>query len=182
MRVVQLKATRFSSPIGELTLIGRRGALYRVDLPQTEPEMRMDWLRTYVAESATLSWDDEAFRGWKARFHRYFSGRSESFTGTIDLRGSSFQVDVLRALMEVPYGHTISYGALAARAGHSGATQAVGQAVHANPLAIVVPCHRVIGADGNLVGYAAGLDSKRYLLTIEDALKQGDLFAASSKR
>ena len=96
----------------------------------------------------------------------YFSGQQPGFTPLIKLHGTDFQRRVWQALMEIPYGQTTTYGELARRIGcHS--AQAIGQAVGRNPIAIIIPCHRVIGSDGSLTGYAYGVDCKKYLLDLE---------------
>ena len=96
----------------------------------------------------------------------YFSGRQPDFLPPIKLFGTDFQRRVWQALLEIPYGQTIAYGDLARRIGCRSA-QAVGQAVGKNPIAIIIPCHRVIGSDGSLTGYAYGIEKKRYLLQLE---------------
>jgi methylated-DNA-[protein]-cysteine S-methyltransferase len=97
----------------------------------------------------------------------YFQGRLTQFTVKLVPQGTPFQLDVLRALQEVPYGETISYGELAQRIGRPKASRAVGAANARNPLPIVIPCHRVIGSDGSLVGFGGGLEIKRKLLDLE---------------
>jgi len=99
----------------------------------------------------------------------YFQGRLRQFTLKLAPRGTAFQLEVLRALQEVPYGETISYGELAKRMGRPKASRAVGAANARNPLPIVIPCHRVIGSDGSLVGFGGGLDIKQKLLDLEKA-------------
>jgi len=99
----------------------------------------------------------------------YFAGRRRRFDLPLDLRGTSFQLAVWRALQGIPYGRTASYGDLARQIGRPQAMRAVGTANHRNPIGIVVPCHRVIGSDGTLTGYAAGLDIKKNLLRFEAA-------------
>ncbi len=96
----------------------------------------------------------------------YFSGRQPDLIPPIKLVGTDFQCRVWQALLEIPYGQTISYGELARRIGCRSA-QAVGQAVGRNPIAIIVPCHRVVGSGGSLTGYAYGIDKKQYLLQLE---------------
>lgn len=106
----------------------------------------------------------------------YFDGSPAPFNLPLDLRGSEFELRVWRALLEIPRGRTCSYGELAARLGQPGASRAVGLANGRNRIAIIVPCHRVIGADGSLVGYGGGQARKAHLLRLEGALG-GDLFA-----
>lgn len=102
----------------------------------------------------------------------YFAGARESFDLDLDLRVTPFHREVLDELARVPYGTTTTYARLAASVGRPAASRAVGRAMHTNPLAIVLPCHRVLGADGSLTGYAGGLDVKRRLLELEGALGQ----------
>lgn len=92
------------------------------------------------------------------------------FRVPIDAEGTEFERRVWKALRAIPYGRTTTYGAIAARLGRPGAARAVGLANGRNPVAIIVPCHRVIGADGRLVGYGGGVERKRYLLELEGAL------------
>jgi methylated-DNA-[protein]-cysteine S-methyltransferase len=99
----------------------------------------------------------------------YFGGGTAPFSLPLDLRGTAFQVRVWTALMEIPYGETTSYGEVSARLGGRTAARAVGAAVGRNPVSIIVPCHRVLGAGGALTGYAGGLDRKRALLALEGA-------------
>lgn len=99
----------------------------------------------------------------------YFAGRRTAFSVPLSMHGTPFQTEVWAALRAIPYGETRSYGALAAQIGRPRACRAVGMANHVNPLPIFVPCHRVVGADGRLTGYAGGLDVKKYLLELEGA-------------
>ncbi len=100
----------------------------------------------------------------------YFRGSLTKFTVPLDLRGGAFEVSVWRALLEVPFGRTTTYGAIANRIGRPGAARAVGLANSRNPIAIAVPCHRIVGSDGRLVGYGGGLDRKKALLEHEGGL------------
>jgi methylated-DNA-[protein]-cysteine S-methyltransferase len=99
----------------------------------------------------------------------YFAGRRQAFDLTLDLRVAPFNEQVLHELARVPYGRTETYGGLAAKVGHPRAARAVGTVMNRNPIAIVLPCHRIIGANGSLTGYAGGLDRKRTLLELEGA-------------
>jgi O-6-methylguanine DNA methyltransferase len=100
----------------------------------------------------------------------YFSGKRREFTFPLDLRGTDFQLACWRALLAIPYGETRSYADIARSVGKPNAFRAVGMANNSNPIAIVVPCHRVIASDGKLCGYGGGLDLKRKLLELEGAL------------
>ena len=100
----------------------------------------------------------------------YFAGRLREFTVPLDLRGTDFQMRCWRALLDIPYGQAIAYRELARRVGSPRGFRAVGMANHDNPVAIIVPCHRVIASDGSLGGYGGGLDLKRALLEMEGVL------------
>ena len=101
----------------------------------------------------------------------YFDGTLKVFDLPLDLRGTNFQKRVWKLLLEIPFGETRTYGDLARTLGNAGASQAVGAANGKNPVAIVVPCHRVIGASGHLTGYAGGMDKKKFLLTHEGVIQ-----------
>ena len=103
----------------------------------------------------------------------YFEGKRRVFPLPLDLRGTPFQLRVWNELLRIPYGSTVSYGEVARRIGNPRASQAVGAAVGRNPVPIVVPCHRVIGQDGSLVGFAGGLATKAKLLELEGGVREG---------
>jgi methylated-DNA-[protein]-cysteine S-methyltransferase len=116
-----------------------------------------------------IDWkEDQPYLGEPIRqLELYFQGRLRQFSLKLAPQGTPFQLSVLRALQDVPYGATISYGELAQRIGRPKASRAVGGANARNPLPIVIPCHRVIGSDGSLVGFGGGLEIKRKLLDLE---------------
>lgn len=105
------------------------------------------------------------------QLQEYFAGQRKEFDLPIKMQGTEFQKKVWQALQEIPYGEVSSYGKLAEKIGNSKACRAVGMVNHRNPIAIVVPCHRVIGSNGKLVGYAGGLDKKEWLLAMEKKYK-----------
>ena len=147
-----------SSPVGELLLVGREDALaglYMVDGPRPRRVAR-DWRRADVPFAAAVE-----------QLDTYFAGERTTFDLPMDLSGTAFQQSVWRALCDIGHGETESYGALAARLGPAVSPRAVGTANGQNPISIVIPCHRVIGADGSLVGYGGGLERKRLLLELE---------------
>jgi methylated-DNA-[protein]-cysteine S-methyltransferase len=125
-------------------------------------------------------WRHEAarFPGVTRELAEYFAGERRAFSVPLAMEGSEFQRSVWRALLAIPYGETISYGELARRVGN--VARAVGLANGANPLPIIVPCHRVIGADGSLTGFGGGLAIKRALLELEGAACVSDLFSRAS--
>jgi O-6-methylguanine DNA methyltransferase len=99
----------------------------------------------------------------------YFNGQRQDFDVPVTLEGTAFQQDIWQALLDIPYGHTLSYGELGAAAGHPGSARAVGGAVGANPIPIIVPCHRVMGANGAITGYSggSGIATKQWLIEKE---------------
>jgi|SRR5215211_1573555 len=144
------------TPIGELQLTADDdGALTGVNLPGCHADPRL-WIR-----------DDDALRAARTQLTEYFGGERTAFELPLRPGGGAFQLRVWEALRAIPYGETTSYGALARALGAPGAARAVGAANGANPIAIVVPCHRVVGASGALTGYAGGLACKRALLDLE---------------
>lgn len=101
----------------------------------------------------------------------YFTGKQKNFTVPLNPKGTVFQKKVWKALCEIPYGETTSYGELARKVGSPKGYRAVGMANHCNPIGILIPCHRAVGASGSLTGYAGGLDKKRFLLELESKWK-----------
>ncbi len=153
--------TRVSSPFGKITLLTYDGeALGGLWLASQNPQIH----------DAEFSNAPEIFRRTEGWLKRYFAG-GKPICEEIprDLHGTAFQQRVWERLCEIPYGATVSYGQIATEIGCRSA-QAVGQAVGRNPVSIIVPCHRVIGRDGSLTGYAGGLEYKRELLKLEGIL------------
>ncbi|BBX95690.1 methylated-DNA--[protein]-cysteine S-methyltransferase [Mycobacterium lacus] len=145
------------SPIGPLTLAGRGSVLTNLRMvDQSYEPSRVGW-----------SPDDAAFADAVDQLSAYFAGELTEFDVELDLRGTEFQQRVWEALQTIPYGETRSYGEIAEQIGAPGAARAVGLANGHNPVAIIVPCHRVIGSSGSLVGYGGGLDRKQALLELE---------------
>lgn len=152
--------TTVESPLGPLTMVARGARLVSLEM-QGQAHAR----EVPIAAVA----DDRAFSSIATQLEEYFAGHRKHFDIELGLEGSTFQLRVWEELSRIPYGHTISYGQLAARVGRPGAARAVGLANGRNPVAIIVPCHRVIGADGNLTGYGGGLWRKEFLLGLEGA-------------
>ena len=111
--------------------------------------------------------DDDSFGSVRAQLDEYFAGSRKSFDTDLDLRGTEWELGVWQALVRIPYGETRSYGEIAREVCTVRAARAVGLANGRNPVAIIVPCHRVVGADGRLTGFGGGLDRKRSLLDLE---------------
>jgi len=145
------------SPIGPLALAGRGRVLTHLRmLNQTYEPDRADWVR-----------DDRSFPDAVDQLDAYFAGKRTDFDLELNMVGSEFQRRVWQALLTIPYGETRSYGQIAEQIGASGAARAVGLANGHNPIAIIVPCHRVVRTGGGLGGYGGGLDAKRALLDLE---------------
>ncbi len=150
--------TNLESPIGLLRLTARDGEL--TGLYMEEHRHAPALLDNLVAESAWFS--DIA-----TQLRSYFSGDLTTFDVPMQLVGTTFQCSVWKQLSAIPYGETISYGELARRIGNPNASRAVGLANGRNPISIIVPCHRVIGANGSLTGYGGGMERKSWLLQHE---------------
>jgi methylated-DNA-[protein]-cysteine S-methyltransferase len=148
-----------STHIGDLTLfVDDDGAITRLDFGARAAAPATDG----AAPSAGEALDTAA-----AQLREYFAGERSAFDLPLRARGNAFEQLVWAELARIPYGETASYAEIARRIGRPGAARAVGRANARNPIAIVVPCHRVIGSDGSLTGYAGGLDRKRALLALE---------------
>ena len=159
---------RLDSPVGPLfAAVDGEGALVRLTFLDSPDDEAAEIARLEALDGAPPQPSAERCRGVGAQLAEYFAGRRRGFDLPLAPRGTDFQRAVWSELVRVPYGRTISYGELASRVGRSGASRAVGGANNRNPLPIVVPCHRVIGADGSLTGYGGGLDRKRALLALE---------------
>ena len=150
--------TKVDSPIGELLLTGDGSALHGLHMQEGRRPMRIhpDWIRA-----------EEPFARARTQLAEYFDGRRREFDLPLAPWGTPFQLRVWHALRGIPYGRTASYGEIARQVGVPSAPRAVGVANGLNPIAVVVPCHRVIGADGSLTGYGGGLERKRLLLDLE---------------
>ena len=150
--------TTFDSPIGELLLAGDGTSLHGLYMQEG---------RTSIEPGAGWKKAAEPFTPVRDQLDEYFEGRRTAFDLRLTMAGTAFQRRVWSALQEIPYGESISYGELARRIGIPSASRAVGTANGLNPIAVIVPCHRVIGADGSLTGYGGGLERKRFLLDLE---------------
>jgi methylated-DNA-[protein]-cysteine S-methyltransferase len=154
--------SKLDSPVGPLIIgVSERGlTLLEFDRGNFPPKKS----RGVWTESG------EATRNYVRELNEYFSGKRREFTFSLDLRGTPFQLECWRALLRIPYGETCTYADLARAVGRPQAYRAVGMANNRNPIAIVVPCHRVIASDGSLCGYGGGLAVKQKLLELEGAL------------
>jgi methylated-DNA-[protein]-cysteine S-methyltransferase len=146
------------SPVGPLLLRGTGEALTGMYMQKQRyrPPLPENYIR-----------DDKLFRSAREQLSAYFAGELQTFKLTLAPEGTPFQKIVWKALLEIPFGTMESYGLLAKRIGHDGAARAVGLANGHNPIGIIIPCHRVIGADGSLTGYGGGIERKQWLLQHE---------------
>jgi O-6-methylguanine DNA methyltransferase len=169
-----LHSTVFNSPIGPLFLVASDRGLVALEFDTRLPgqqtirpnprDLRTENNTVKFVESA------DALRPYVQELKEYFAGQRREFSFPLDLRGTDFQIACWRALLKIPYGETRTYADIARSVGSPQGFRAVGMANNRNPIAIVVPCHRVIASDGTLCGYGGGLDVKRKLLVLEGAL------------
>lgn len=150
---------RTPSPVGPLLLAASTKGLVRLEFEARMQKLNPD--ATQLRESKL------ALAPYLRELNDYFAGKRREFSLPLDLRGTGFQLACWRALLEIPYGETRSYRDMAQAIGHPHAYRAVGMSNNRNPIAIVVPCHRVIASSGSLCGYGGGLDIKRKLLELE---------------
>ena len=150
--------TYLDTPIGQLLLVGDQHTLRELGFPDGPKRRR-----------AEPDWElaDTAFAEAKSQLNDYFAGSLQDFSLAIEPTGTPFQLSVLDELQKIPYGETVSYGEIAARLGKPKAMRAVGAANGRNPIPVIIPCHRVIGANGKLTGFGGGLPTKEALLKIE---------------
>jgi len=168
VRAVAVSSATLDTPLGALQLFATERGLLAVGLPGVAREAIEAYLRRALRRVAIVD-DDAPLRAALAQLAEYFAGARRSFDLRLDPRGTPFQRAVWDAVAAIPYGETRSYGELARALGRPAAARAVGAANGANPLAPIIPCHRVVGADGGLTGYGGGLAMKRHLLDLERA-------------
>jgi methylated-DNA-[protein]-cysteine S-methyltransferase len=158
--LVDVRYDLVDSPVGELFVAATDRGLCRIAYFPDRAEDEV--ARTFGRRLLRMPLDEV-----RRELDEYFEGKRYDFDLPLDLRVAPFHTDVLRELARVPYGQTTTYGALAAQSGHPKAARAVGTVMNRNPIPIVLPCHRVVGASGALVGYAGGLERKIQLLQLE---------------
>ncbi|TSD78440.1 methylated-DNA--[protein]-cysteine S-methyltransferase [Pseudomonas sp. KBS0710] len=149
------------SPVGQLTLVARNGKLNAI-LWETERANRVRLGELHQADDSPVLLEAER------QLREYFNGTRNQFDLELNFDGTDFQKQVWQALLTIPFGETRSYSQIARQIGNPKAVRAVGAANGRNPISIIAPCHRVIGASGGLTGFAGGLEAKQYLLALED--------------
>ncbi|MFQ5996611.1 MAG: methylated-DNA--[protein]-cysteine S-methyltransferase [Dehalococcoidales bacterium] len=155
--------SRYQSPLGTYILASSQRGVVCI-----EPETHMViYLARWEKDGIQIRDGNGHNQKAATELDAYFAGNLRQFSVSLDLRGTEFQCQVWELLQRIPYGETRSYGQIASALGRPTASRAVGRATGTNPIAIIVPCHRVIGANGELVGYGGGLDKKQALLDLE---------------
>ncbi len=152
--------TQMKSPVGNITLVADKGNLCAIYFPNQKPDKNKFPLLERKDNSRVL-------KSAVKQLGAYFSGKAQMFDVPLKPVGTDFQEGVWKALRSIKYGKTVSYGDIAKKIGNPKAVRAVGSAIGKNPLSIIVPCHRVIGSNGQLTGFAGGLKTKEYLLNLE---------------
>jgi methylated-DNA-[protein]-cysteine S-methyltransferase len=165
----KIYCTSFDSKIGTIYIASTDKGVCKICIPKETKRDFFSWLSSNFNEDDVV---DNKSRNKEVidQLTRYFNGKLAKFSIPVDLLGTSFQLRVWKELRNIPYGTTISYKQLARRAGVPRGFQAVGRANGENPVPIIIPCHRVIGTDGSLTGYAAGIKTKEFLLRAEGAI------------
>src|SRR5258705_798696 len=161
--------TSFDSRIGRIYVASTERGVCKISVPRETRKDFFEWLKEHCDVENVL---DNRARNKEVidQLTRYFNGKLAKFTCSVDLIGTPFQIRIWKELSKIPYGTTITYKHLAKRVSAPKAFQAVGPANGAHPLPIIVPCHRVLGTDGALVGYSCGIKTKEFLLRLEGAI------------
>jgi methylated-DNA-[protein]-cysteine S-methyltransferase len=163
---VDLVQTQIGSPVGELTLVASKD--YLMVLTWGDAKSQSTRVAELIGQASMCTPSEQPLLGESVRqLEEYFRGSRQEFDLPLRPRGTPFQMAAWQVLREIPYGETINYARQAERAGSPKGSRAVGSANGRNPIAIVIPCHRVIGADGSLTGFGGGIDTKRWLLDHE---------------
>ena len=159
----------FGSSLGVVCIASTEKGVCKIALPMESEEDFFGWLSAHFDPQNVIE-DKSKNEGVLAELESYLAGELREFQSPLDLRGTEFQKKVWREVRTIPYGATCSYRDITERIGHPRAYRAVGAANRANPIPIIVPCHRVIGRDGSLRGYGGGLTMKERLLRLEGAI------------
>ena len=159
--LLEISYAIIDSPVGELILYGNRDCLLGLGFLKNT---------SWSKESDVWTKDPRIFKETTAQLRQYFDGNLKQFSVPFSPSGTQFQLNVYRQLLKIPYGETRSYSEIAEAVGNPKAVRAIGSANSRNPIAIIIPCHRVIGRDGSMTGFAGGLESKKALLGLERAV------------
>jgi O-6-methylguanine DNA methyltransferase len=168
-QISKVFCTSFDSRIGLIYIASTENGLCKLSIPKETKKDFFTWLEDHFEIDAVTD-NKSRNKEYIDQINRYLNGKLVEFTIPVDLLGTPFQLRVWKKLSQIPYGTTITYSQLAKRVGVPKAFQAVGRANGANPLPIIIPCHRVIGSDGSLIGYSSGVKTKEFLLRLEGAI------------
>ena len=161
-----------SSYKGTCVVMATEAGVCWAGTPGTPAKEGFAWLKRKLEYAEVIEGEEVApLRQAMDELRRYFAGEPLQFACPLDLHGTPFQIAVWQEMFRIPYGETRTYGELANAIGHHGAARAVGAASAANPVAVIVPCHRVVGSNGSLTGYGGGLPTKEWLLALEKSKK-----------
>ena len=164
--IAKLYSQEIQTPVGVLRVAGSSAGVCRICFPRVRLDKWLSWFDRYYPERP-IAGSQPLLKRVVQQLNEYFQGQRSHFGVPLDLKGTPFQLRIWEELMRISYGTTVSYGEIASRVDRTGGGQAVGFAVGSNPVPIVVPCHRVIGHDGSLVGFGGGLSIKQRLLELE---------------
>jgi O-6-methylguanine DNA methyltransferase len=170
--VTTLHWSSVSSPQGSCVILATERGICWLGTPGTSLDMGLSWVQRKISFASVVEGvSSEPLHQAVDQLERYFAGERVQFTCLLDLHGTPFQLKVWNTLTCIPYGETRSYAEIAREIEHPNAVRAVGAANGANPVAIIVPCHRVIGSNGSLTGYGGGLPTKAWLLALETGVQ-----------
>lgn len=159
---------KVTSPMGDCIILATEDAICWTGTPGTPIEKAQKWARHHLnVDTIEHGKDNQVLQRVANELRRFFAGEKVDFSGPFEMIGTPFQKLVWQELCKIPYGEVKTYGQIAKQIGNPLASRAVGSANNKNPIAILVPCHRVVGSTGKLVGYAGGLSTKEWLLTLE---------------
>ena len=169
-KTIQAFISHLKSPVGMLDIVSMQNALCLITFASRQGiESASEWMAKYISY-AIMEEDEKKNASFHKEQNEYFDGKRKRFLSKIHMIGTDFQLQVWTALRSIPYGETTSYKSIAMTIGNPSATRAVGAAIGRNPVPIIVPCHRVIGENGNMVGFGGGIDRKKKLLQLEGAI------------
>ena len=168
IRIMELVSRRIQTSIGELFVAATSDGLCRISFPVELSGKWFPWFDRYFS-TVPKNGDHPFIQSLGEQLEEYLTKKRTQFEIPLDLRGTDFQTQVWQRLLKIPYGRTVAYGELARELGIPGGSRAIGGATGANPVPIVVPCHRVVGMSGSLVGFGGGVELKERLLELEGA-------------
>ena len=159
---------KIETPLGSMQAAISEGGLCRLFFPREDANRWNLWFDRHFGRIPEIG-ESPLIDDVESQLNEFLDGKTRSFDVHLDLRGTDFQTTIWNRLLEIPYGATVTYGDIAFEMGISGGSRAIGGAVGSNPVPIIIPCHRVLGASGQLVGFAGGIDVKERLLELEGA-------------